>query len=371
MNAVRNAIRDLVDRRLWPVAVLLVVAVAAVPVLLGSSEDAVTTAANPPQGIANPATAAPDAGQDSEVTLVTPAGTPGTRKGRVRNPFVQPARKADEAASGESAGESAGAGTGLPAGDGTTSITGGADTSTGTGGAGGARPSPGTTGGGGSGGSGDTKSDEDPGVYRIDLRFGETSGKPKVLRDVARLAPLPSADNPFFVFLGVLEDGETLVFLLSSDVKAEGDGKCRPSKASCQTIELQAGDTQFFDFAQEDGTVIQFQMDVLEVDRRDAKTATAAAASYARKSQVGQELLRMVAAANTANAFDAYRFRPDRGVLVRAKRKKRGARGASVRETAIRTVGGHLMRGNWPRTLSRKGEVRVWRTRARPPHAAR
>ena len=117
-----------------------------------------------------------------------------------------------------------------------------------------------------------------------------------MLRDVPRLAPLPSADNPFFVFLGVLEDRETLVFLLSSDVTATGDGKCRPSSKSCQTIELETGDTEFFDFAQQDGTVIQYQMDVLKVDRRDAATAKAAAASYARKSQVGQELLRMAAA---------------------------------------------------------------------------
>ena len=117
-----------------------------------------------------------------------------------------------------------------------------------------------------------------------------------MLRDVPRLTPLPSADNPFFVFLGVLEDRETLVFLLSSDVTATGDGKCRPSSKSCQTIELKTGDTEFFDFAQEDGTVIQYQMDVLKVDRRDATTAKAAAASYARKSQVGQELLRMAAA---------------------------------------------------------------------------
>ena len=347
MNAVRSVIRDLVDRKLWPVALLLVVALVAVPKLLGSGEEAATTASSTPQDVANPATpATPGAGQDSEVTLVTPAGAPGTRKGRVRNPFTQPAGTDDDAAADAGDGD---AGAGLPAGDGTTS-TPGADT--GTGGAGGADPSPGSSDGSGSGGSGgDATPSKNLDIYRVDLRFG-TPGELKVLRDVARLAPLPSADNPFFVFLGVLEDRETLVFLLSSDVTATGDGTCRPSSKSCQTIELKTGDTEFFDFAHEDGTVIQYQMDVLKVDRRDAATAKAAAASYARKSSVGQELLRFADNDPNADAFDAYRFRPDRGVLVRAKHKT-NARGAVVR------------RGGVARTLTRKGEVRVWRTQAR------
>jgi hypothetical protein len=355
MNAVRSVIRDLVDRKLWPVALLLVVAVAAVPMLLGSDEDAATTASSTAQGVADPA--APAAGQNSEVTLVTPAGAPGTRKGRVRNPFLQPAGTDDDA-SGEASGGSADAG--LPAGEDTTSIS-GADT--GTGGAGGAGPAPETTGDGGSSGSGgDATPRKELDIYRVDLRLG-TPGELKVLRDVARLAPLPSADNPFFVFLGVLEDRETLVFLLSSDVTATGDGTCRPSSKNCQTIELKTGDTEFFDFAQEDGTVVQYQMDVLKVDRRDATTAKAAAASYARKSQVGQELLRMAAADENADAFDAYRFRPDRGVLVRAKRAPR-ARGAAL-PGATSPIVGRWERGTRPRTVTRKGEVAAWRTRAR------
>ncbi len=66
MNVVRSVIRDLVDRKLWPVALLLVVAVAAVPMLLGSGEEPATTASGTPQGVAGPAAPAA-AGQDSEV----------------------------------------------------------------------------------------------------------------------------------------------------------------------------------------------------------------------------------------------------------------------------------------------------------------
>jgi len=107
-------------------------------------------------------------------------------------------------------------------------------------------------------------------------------------------------------------------------------------------------------------------MDVLGVDRREAKTSKAAAASYARRSQIGQELLRMAAADGEADAFNAFRFRPDRGVLVRAKRKAR-VRGAVVRG-ADGNLAGRWVRDTRPRTVTRKGEVAVWRTR---PRAAR
>ena len=89
-------------------------------------------------------------------------------------------------------------------------------------------------------------------TYVVDLRFGQADSM-KTLRDVARLTPLPSASSPFFVFLGVKEDGKTLVFLVSSDAKATGDGKCKPSTNDCETIELKAGDTEFFDLTTDDG----------------------------------------------------------------------------------------------------------------------
>ena len=37
MNAVRGLLRDIVERKLWPVAVLLLVAAVAVPIYLGRS----------------------------------------------------------------------------------------------------------------------------------------------------------------------------------------------------------------------------------------------------------------------------------------------------------------------------------------------
>jgi hypothetical protein len=360
---VRNLVTDLVEKRLWPIALALVVAIVAVPVALGGGN--AQDRAPAPNAIAAPAGARAAADPaDPAIAVSDPVPADRRRSGRVRNPFEQ-IRGGDDSSSG---GTSAAAGSsspavGAPAAGGSVP---GAETITG--GTGGVAPAPGTGTGTGSNGSGtgsggaDHPDADSMDVYRVDLRFGRPGGL-KVLRDVARLTPLPSADNPFFVFLGLLDDGETLVFLISSDVAATGDGKCRPSSKSCQTIELQAGDTEFFDFTQEDGSVVQYQMDVLGVDRRDATSAKTAAASRARKSQVGQELLRMAAADDDADAFDAYRFRPDRGVLVRAKRRAR-ARGAMVGGETSPIVSRWAL-GTRPRTVTRKGEVAAWRTRPR------
>ncbi len=303
MSFLRNLFSDLVEKRLWPVALLLVVALVAVPVLLGGGS---------PTAPAADATAAvpgatAGAGQ-SPVSLSTTAGQERayTRGGKVRNPFKQPkvsaattTTPAATAGSGSSPSSSSPSGGSTPPGGGTTP--------TGT-------PTP----------SGTTPSTTRPDsldTFRLTLRFG-SAGNLRTIRDLARLSPLPSANSPFFVFLGVLKDAKTAVFLVSSDVTATGDGKCRPSAADCQTIEVKEGDTEFFDL-QNDGRTVQYEMDILHLDRTSdaAKQVTAAAARAAatRHSKAGAAMLRS-AHADGKQAYagmNGYRWLPDRGVLAR------------------------------------------------------
>ena len=85
MSAVRGLLRDLVERKLWPIAVLLLVAAIAVPVYLGrSSGDEVEP---PLPGTAQHA----DTGKASKaaVSIEDPAAD-DKRPGSVRNPFKQP-----------------------------------------------------------------------------------------------------------------------------------------------------------------------------------------------------------------------------------------------------------------------------------------
>ena len=151
------------------------------------------------------------------------------------------------------------------------------------------------------------------------MRFGHAdAGGLKTYRDVARLSPLPNAENPFFVYTGVLKDGETAVFLLSSDVVASGDGHCKPSAASCQTIEVKEGDTEYFDLVVA-GQPVQYQLDVVRVYKKGASSVGAAAAAYERHSDAGAALLRQAHQRGSSSFKGAadYRWLPDSGVLVR------------------------------------------------------
>jgi hypothetical protein len=299
MSAVRGLLRDLVERKLWPVALLLVIAAVAVPVYISrsSSDD---------PGAPLPATnLQADAGKTSKaaVSIEDQASDDG-RPGGVRNPFKQlhvakkpststaPAPAADPPATSGGSGGSGGDGSQPPLDPG------------GSGGSPSPAPKP----------AGDPLD-----VYHLSLRFGRAEAAHlTTYHDVARLSPLPTADNPFFVYTGVLKDGKTAVFLLSSDATATGDGHCRPSPKSCQTIEVKEGDTEFFDLTV-NGQAVQYQLDVVRVFKKGASSAVAAAASHERHSVAGADMLRQAhrVGSSSFKGAAAYRWLPDSGVLVR------------------------------------------------------
>ena len=75
MNPVREALRDLVARRLWPVALLLVAAAVAVPVYLGRSSEDVGSDASAPAATAQ---AGPKASKAAVVLEDTPSDSVDT-----------------------------------------------------------------------------------------------------------------------------------------------------------------------------------------------------------------------------------------------------------------------------------------------------
>jgi hypothetical protein len=290
MSAVRNIVSDLVDRRLWPVALALIAALVAVPMMLGGGSNAPSSAAP----IANAAAGTSGTAQ-AAIAVSTPSTARQNHPGAVRNPFVQHKVKA--------------------AADSTTNIT----TTTPT------TPSVGTPVGGGyglpslpvtpivpgSGGGNTTVKD----VWRVNLRFGE-AGNQKVRHDVPRLTPLPSATDPFFIFLGVLADGKTAVFLISSDATATGDGKCKPNPEQCDTIEMRAGDTEFFDVAEGNAGVLQYELDLLKVMHDKVKGTAAAARAAKRVSKDGKNVVTELKAEGD-KSMSRYIYSYKRGVLVR------------------------------------------------------
>ena len=298
MTFVRNLLADLVAKRLWPVALVLALALVAVPVLLSQSVEEADVPAVP-------------VAQDREVgaSVVTPAADAPRRGANPtgRNPFAQknvaPAG-ADTDNSGGSGGTSADGGDGdgfsvgggvdvtggLPALDDIDVIPVGGDDSA-------PLPSP-----------------DARGSYRVDLRFGQ-DGTLTSRNDVARLSPLPSAEDPFFVFMGVLADGKTALFLVSSDAEPTGDGTCKPTPENCERIELQAGQTEFFDVTTPDGATVQYQLDLVKVSRVRSASAAVAANARSRESADGREVLRHAIDTKQVHV-DHIAFSRELGVLV-------------------------------------------------------
>ena len=295
MSFVRNLLADLVAKRLWPVALVLALALVAVPVLLA-------------QGVGEDVPESVPVAQENEIgqSVVTPAADAPRRGANPtgRNPFSQkdvaPAQpkpdgqgdgsNSDDAGDGGSVSDGADVTGGLPALEDVDVIpVGGSD--------GAATPKP------------DARES-----YRVDLRFGQ-DGRLEKRNDVARLSPLPSADDPFFVFMGVLADGKTALFLVSSDADATGDGTCKPSPESCERIEMQAGQTEFFDVTTPDGATVQYQLDLVRVARVRSTSPAVAANARSRESADGREVLRTAIDTEQVDV-DGIAYSRDLGVLV-------------------------------------------------------
>ena len=359
ISHVRNLVQDLVERRLWPVAVLLAVALAAVPVVLGrGGGDAASTAALP----AAPATGAgtgTGTAEKAQITIDTSVPAVRDRAGRLRNPFKAPASAAPKltAAAGDTpsadgsaaTGDSTSAATSPPSPDSGSAATGSSGT-TSTGSSGSGSTSTGTS-DTTTGGTGTTKPKTTPktkttptaptaedttDTYHVSVRFGVDGGKLTTIRDIARLSPLPSVTDPFFVYLGVLKvstsNTKRAVFIVSSDATPNGEGACHPTKQDCEAVELTVGQTAYFDATTPDGKVTQYELQLAGIHKTVVKSEAKASAALARHSVAGAELLRDGATQKVRSAAAArtYRYLPAAGLLVRAKRKHVTARAAAA-----------------------------------------
>jgi hypothetical protein len=244
MKIVTDTWRQLVQRRLWPVALLLLGALAAVPFVLAKSPEPapVATAPATPGGVkATTASAKPI------VSLVSDEdGAPTRRSLGVRhNPFAPSGHvkkpKTVETPSGADDSTKAPADDAPSTGGGTAAPT----TPT-------APKAP----------------TETVPAYSIDVRFGSSSDTELPRQTLERDEALPDEDNPVLVYLGVKNGGKTAVFMLSEGLTATGDGKCTP-KESCETVELQAGETEFFDI--EGDEAAQYELDIVKIHKHATK----------------------------------------------------------------------------------------------------
>jgi hypothetical protein len=280
--------RSLVQRRLLPVAILLVAALAAIPVLLSKSP---APAAPVPVPHSDEATKTA-ATADPIVTLTSDTDAAKRRRvlGVRKNPFA-PAPvhlKAAKTATSVSASPSASSG-GSSSGSGSSSSPSSSASA----------PA--------SGGSGGSTTVSDPGtsapapkktypVYSLTVRFGDSTAESLNKVTLSRLKPLPSAVDPRLVYLGLSKDGKSAVFLLDASLTPQGDGTCEPNPADCQTLKLRQGDTEFFDVSDDSGSATgagaQYELDIVKIHHGSTASAAKAAAARSKASPAGREILK-------------------------------------------------------------------------------
>jgi hypothetical protein len=258
---------DLQQKRLWPVAALLLIGLVAVPVILAKPA---TEPAAPP--VPPAAASAADREQLAALTKVQ-LGEEEVGKGSTlgvfdpADPFKPPKGAiASEEPSGSDAGPS-------PSGDA------GATGDTGSGGTGGDIGGGGTTGGGDTGG-GDTGGDNDGGggttttiyKYVVDVTF-KANGRTRHIKGLERLDMLPNDSSPLLIFLGVTPKGSDAVFLVDSTLEAAGEGRCKPSGSECAFAYIGAGSEHVF--TEEDGDTYTVKIDEIRKVRVDPSANSA------------------------------------------------------------------------------------------------
>lgn len=272
-----DLLHDLREKRLLPVALVLAVAIAAVPIVLarGSSGGS----AGSPGSVAQRPSAAASA--QKEIATLVQSGDRGVSdlgKYGSKNPFKPPSGFA-----------------GKPAQAGTATGSAIASGSPGTGSSG--SPGKGSSGGSASpGSSGSAPAVTSPPVtspparvrrrayaYVADLTF-TANGRTRRIRGARRLRMLPSSSSPLLLFLGVTQSGGDAVFLVDSSLRAAGEGRCSPSPSQCATVAIGAGAEHEFTTAAGDSYTLRVD-EIRKVALRSGKASAAGATASRRRAR--------------------------------------------------------------------------------------
>jgi hypothetical protein len=258
MNAVKSIWRQLVRRRLWPVAVLLVGALAAVPVLLAREpEEPIAPVVS--AGAVGPE--ADDAIAEPVVAEVTPEDRSRRRRvlGMRKDPF-EPAT-ARNATADEPTSEADAPNSEQPP------VNGGIEV----------KLPP--VGGGGGGVVVPVPTDPVAPVKlftagTIIVRFGDAKGEQSQRFAIKKLEPVPDVELPLLIYMGLTKDGKRAKFLVDASVEVEGDATCKPHASNCEVIELSVGETEFLDVIDpeaeaddENRVTAQYQLDLVDIKR--------------------------------------------------------------------------------------------------------
>lgn len=312
MSFLKSILDDLREKKLWPLAALLLAAVIAVPLLFsrGGSGGSATVAGHP--------SAASPGGAVSGLPAVNVTGVPTESRllGKGRDPFAQLGGSGATGTGGAAATLAAGApSTGLGVVGAGTSPGAGASTgpSVGSGSSAGttttiaATPSI----------TGPAPKPAPPGLsdtesYEVSLAITTASGGLDTYAPLERLSVLPSASDPLLVELGVLKGGRRVLFALQPDAVVYGPGSCIPGPVDCEILSLAPGQTEQLGQRTATGAqqVALFAVTAVTVSRQ--RSVAAADQARSATAAAGRELI----ARSTSGALSLFRYEERIGALV-------------------------------------------------------
>lgn len=300
---VERLIGELRAKRLWPVAVLLLVGIVAVPFVLAKS----SSPAPLPQG---PVATPPPAAATSLPTISEQSGPARARlRGHARDPFAQQ--------SGGTATTAATATT-TPARTSTTGSTVSPGQSSSTGGTApavvlpvgrstpppsitnGAKPKPAPS------GLGATQS------YDVALSITNASGGLDTIDPLARLSVLPSAQSPMLVELGVLQGGRSVLFAVQPGTVVNGPGQCTPGPIDCEIVSVAPGQTEGMSRLGAAGVIQGPLFAVTAITATRLPSAQAANSARRQEVAAGRSLIDR----SPLTALSMFQYQPSLGAVV-------------------------------------------------------
>ncbi len=268
MTIVKDILQDLKEKHLWPVALILVIGIVALPMMLSKPAEPSGTAYVPPVGVAT------DEGPQLALTRAstTGFGRPARVNDERLDPFASRAKKNALKKEADKLGKGADSIIDGPGGD-------------------------------GAGGGGVPPSDPEPDSPEPDTEpevqtetddllsilvtdASDPNAEPDQISDIRTLSPLVDTEDPFLVYVGKTSD-DRASFLVSSDVTVSGDGECAPSPTDCRTLTLAIGQTSEFTLVS--NQAIKTSITVLDIETKavpisDEANPEAVQASKARRA---------------------------------------------------------------------------------------
>ena len=314
MSYLNALLTDLRERKLWPVPLVLIAVLVAVPVLLSKSPAAPHS--GPSLGLAIAATQSGNSVTVDSTPVQAPFG-PGSR-----DPFTQQKLpgaalvKAAVSTSGVTVGSTAASAASTGSGStGSTASTGTTSTSTGS---------------GSSTGSATTTTTTTPtttptpshkimpagfaptDAYHVSISITNKSGGVTPLDPFQRDGTLPNDQQPLLVELGVAKGAHNVLFAVQSGAVVSGPGSCTPGPLDCEILTLAPGQTEGIATQSTKGpvSVALYQITGISVDRFGSKAA--AAKARAKTDAVGRALLDN----STSSTLSLFQYDPSLDAVV-------------------------------------------------------